>query len=192
MKLIVITPPEFIDNESMSLRFMLDNGVDYIHIRKPAASSEEVQALINAIGPKYYSRLAVHYHHDIAIKLNLGGLHLSGRCPSAPESWKGRISKSCHTLEEVASFDGDYCFLSPIFDSISKSGYNSRFTEEVLKKARLQGLINEKVIALGGIKPCNIHFLRSLGFGGVAILGGIWNASDLRQATLSYIKEIKG
>lgn len=67
----------------------------------------------------------------------------------------------------------DYLFLSPIFDSISKAGYRSAFSHEQLQRAADEGVIDRKVIALGGVTPERIPYLHSLGFGGVAMLGAL-------------------
>ena len=86
------------------------------------------------------------------------------------------LSVSCHSLEELSAHKAkfDYLFLSPIFDSISKKGYSGRFTREELLEARDNGLIDKKIIALGGITAGNIPIIRELGFGGVAVLGSVW------------------
>ena len=88
---------------------------------------------------------------------------------------RGTVSGSCHSFEEVleARFC-DYVFLSPIFDSISKAGYKQGFTSEQLQDAKERMIINERVIALGGITADNIYIVRAYGFGGVAVLGSLW------------------
>ena len=67
----------------------------------------------------------------------------------------------------------EYVFLSPIFNSISKQNYNTKFTLHELHQASDIGLIDSKVIALGGITPDNIATTMQLGFGGAAVLGYI-------------------
>ncbi|MDD6553810.1 MAG: thiamine phosphate synthase [Prevotellaceae bacterium] len=86
------------------------------------------------------------------------------------------ISFSCHSLEEVAQYKNrcDYVFLSPIYDSISKQGYHSAFTRDDLLRARDKGIIDEKVIALGGVSEEKIPEIQRLGFGGYAMLGAVW------------------
>lgn len=69
----------------------------------------------------------------------------------------------------------DYIFLSPVFDSISKSGYSSAFTHEQLAEAALRGIIDHRVFALGGVTPDKYSFLQRYHFGGAAMLGAIWN-----------------
>ena len=68
----------------------------------------------------------------------------------------------------------NYVFLSPIFDSISKQGYRSAFDHATLKKAAHEGIIDHKVVALGGVTRQRISLLAEYGFGGAAMLGDIW------------------
>ena len=68
----------------------------------------------------------------------------------------------------------DYMSLSPIFDSISKSGYRAAFTRDELIEAHRQGIINERVLALGGVTFDRIDEVLEMGFGGAMILGDAW------------------
>ena len=68
----------------------------------------------------------------------------------------------------------DYVFISPIYDSISKHGYHSAFSDEVLRQASAQGIIDHKVVALGGVTRQRIPQLEKYGFGGAAMLGEMW------------------
>jgi thiamine-phosphate pyrophosphorylase len=95
-----------------------------------------------------------------------------------PKDYQGFKTRSCHSLEEVKMYkdEFDYVFLSPIFDSISKVGYKSAFDEEVLRKASEQGIIDEKVVALGGVTFDKIPYLKELNFGGAAMMGSLGNS----------------
>ena len=75
----------------------------------------------------------------------------------------------------------DYVFLSPIFDSISKEGYSSHFTQPVLKELQRTKVIDRKVMALGGINLDRIKLAKDLGFGGVVVLGDIWNRFSIHS-----------
>ena len=48
------------------------------------------------------------------------------------------------------------------------------FTEEELRKAHHEGIINERVMALGGVTFDNIDKVLKMGFGGGMILGDAW------------------
>ena len=76
-------------------------------------------------------------------------------------------------------------FLSPIFDSISKSNYTSAFDMEVLKQASAHGIIDKRVMALGGITTENMAVAKDFGFGGVVVLGDLWNRFNI-HSTLDY------
>ena len=68
--------------------------------------------------------------------------------------------------------------LSPVFDSISKKDYHANYTPEEIRKAHKAGIIDKKVIALGGIDIDNIRQVKDYGFGGAAIMGALWNRFD--------------
>lgn len=180
MKKIIITQPYFIPNESGRIVALLDNGsADLIHIRKPDATEHEVARLLEDIPASYRKQLVIHEHFSLATRYALYGIHLNSRHPQAPETYSGHISRSCHTLEEVKRYknDCDYLFLSPIFDSISKQGYHASFTQEELLQARKEGVIDEKVIALGGVTMQHFPALQAMGFGGGVMLGSAWKAA---------------
>ena len=48
------------------------------------------------------------------------------------------------------------------------------FSEAALLKASASGLINEKVIALGGVDENTLPQLSPFAFGGAAVLGCVW------------------
>ena len=180
MKIIVITTPNFIKGEEFVIPHLLQLGVDIVHIRKPSATSEQLALLLDSLPKWCYDRLVVHDCLELANKYNLRGVHLNRRNHTVPDNFKGSISMSCHSLEEVdiKKDMADYVFLSPIFNSISKSGYNSAFSKEELHNAMKQGTIDHKVIALGGVSAANIDTVKDLGFGGAALLGDIWDRSE--------------
>lgn len=102
--------------------------------------------------------------------------------------WKTcRISRSCHSLEEVVKYKEQcsYVTLSPIFNSISKQGYCAAFTQEELKRAKDLNVVDQKVVALGGIDAENIAQIKELGFGGAAVLGTIWKSRTLDEARMN-------
>lgn len=180
MKLIVITRPGFFDGEAEAINALLDAGLERLHIRKPGSTEAEVEALLQAIPEHHRCRIALHEHFDLAVRYRLGGIHLNRRCPFPPTRYEGRVSRSCHSLNELDQWRSvsDYLFLSPIFDSISKAGYRSAFTMDTLQTAALRGTIDGKVVALGGVDADNIRQLRDMGFGGAAVLGDVWQQDE--------------
>ena len=189
MKWIVVTQPYEVSREAQLIERLLDMGVDYLHLRRPQMGVEGYESLLQSIPSSLHPRLTLHDHFELSERYEVGGLHLNSRQDSIPDTFCGRVSRSCHLLQEVEEWKShvDYLFLSPIFDSISKSDYRAAFTHEELSVASACGLIDDKVVALGGVKLDNIPYLRQLGFGGVALLGDVWQRID----NVEYLKKIK-
>ncbi len=174
---IAITP-EHIDEsrEHLNVRAILEAGWNRVHLRHPSASRRDMQRLIEAVPQEMHSRLVLHGHFDLCNDFNLGGLHLNRRCPKLPPLYNGPFSRSCHTIDEISECrEASYVTLSPIFDSISKSGYSSAFNASELKALHS---INTPVIALGGVTPERIEALSRYNFSGFAMLGALpWGKS---------------
>lgn len=180
---IVITLPSFIPHEAERICSILAEGkADIVHIRKPEASMDDVETLIKEVLAirDVSGQLVLHDYHLLALKYNLRGIHLNSRNPLPPYGWKGSVSRSCHTLYEVVEWKPmcDYVSLSPIFDSISKQGYRSSFTAEDIAAAKAKGIIDNKVLALGGVTYDLLPQIREMGFGGAMILGDAWRNNN--------------
>ena len=176
MNWIVITSPSFFDGEANEIERLIEAGVDTIHLRKPYSGIDDCRRLLDSLSPDCLARIVVHDHFPLCREYGLKGVHLNIRNGLIPDNHQGSVSRSCHSFEEVRQYIdlSDYVFLSPIFDSVSKNEYKSAFPLSALQEASSCGIINRKVVALGGITLSNIPTVRSLGFGGVACLGDIW------------------
>lgn len=178
MRIILLTAPTAIPGEVETITEAIDRGeVDLLHFRRPGLSTEEAAGWLRSLPSRVLSRTVLHDHHELIRHLpELYGLHLNSRHPRPPQGYYGRLSRACHSLEEVRRYrdECDYLFLSPVFDSISKEGYRSGFTLEELERAAKEGLITDKVYALGGVTPEKYPLLDRLGFGGAALLGAFW------------------
>ena len=190
MKTIVITRPAFFDGETDLVNSLFREGMERLHLRKPKASEEELAAWLQDIDSQYYGRIVLHDCFPLVKKFALGGVHLNSRNPEAPHGIRGMtVSRSCHSIREVIQHKSecDYLFLSPIYDSISKEGYGAAFSRIELKRAAEEGIIDSQVFALGGVSLEHIPEIRSLGFGGAAVLGALWQA----ESPAEYLKALK-
>ena len=200
---IVITKPEMFPGETEVVNTLFANGMQRLHLRKPGASEQEMAEWIGRIDLPFRQRIIVHDHHRLLRTMGLGGIHLNARNPEAP-AWfseerqkRGSVtlSRSCHSLEEIAQWKGvcDYLFLSPIFDSISKGGYTSAFTRGTLLQAYHDGLFSKPVYALGGVSADNIRSIYDYGFAGAAVIGSLWQVHPFTTDTLvGRLKELQG
>ena len=180
MRLIAITAEQFISDEPAKICHLLDNGFCYAHLRKPGGSDDDMRNLIQAIPPCYHSRLTLASNLGIFGEFSLGGVHLNNANLHLKSGFKGvRISKSSHCEADLLDLDEfHYSFISPVFSSISKAGYQAAFSSEDLKRILATDLRKQKLVALGGVTPENLPRLASLGFTSAAMLGAIWQNFD--------------
>ena len=181
MKIIAITTPQIIEEDAFLIKHLLERGIDIIHLRKPDADINECRNLLAQLTQEERAKIIIHDFPELYFEFSLKGVHINRNVTSLPHGYDGYKTRSCHSLEEIIKYknDYDYLFLSPIFDSISKVGYKSGFSGQELLEASVCGIIDEKVIALGGVTFDKIPYLKELHFGGVAMIGGLYNMKAL-------------
>ncbi len=104
MMKIAITPPVPIVDEHEYIVAILEDGWDYVHLRHPSATTHDMRRLIEAIPQRLHNRLKLHGHFELLNEFNLGGIHLNSRCPEAPRLYSGKISRTCHAIDEAERF----------------------------------------------------------------------------------------
>lgn len=176
--LMVVTSEPDLPDEAAAWESLRDAGMTHLHLRKPHWNEARMAACLESLSPALRACVRLHDHHALAARYKVGGIHLNARHPAPPQGYRGNVSRSCHTLEEVERHKGacEYVFLSPVFASISKQGYEAAFTPERLRAAAESGLIDARVVAMGGVTPDRLPLLQALGFGGAAVLGALWQA----------------
>jgi thiamine-phosphate pyrophosphorylase len=175
VQLVVITSEALFEGEASALNKLLARGMPLLHLRKPQASEEDIRTLLLQVRAEFHDRIVLHDGFALAGDFCVRGVHLNRRNPAPPSAAVASLSRSCHSIEEVEQSGGfSYVFLSPVFDSISKRGYARAFSDEDLLRAKAKGVINGKVIALGGVTTATIPLAAAYGFGGVAVLGALW------------------
>ena len=192
MKIIAITSPTVVVEEDVAvISGLLDGGVDVVHLRKPDSGIDDCRDLLRCLDSVYLSRIVVHDYVELYSEFSLRGVHSNRNVPILPSGYVGQRSRSCHSLDEVVRYkdECDYLFLSPIFDSISKQGYSSAFGSDMLRQAADDGIIDEKVIALGGVTFDKLPYLRDLNFGGAAMLGALYSHEGVMR--LNQINQYK-
>lgn len=155
------------------IKSVLDRGIRLIQIREKDLPDVELFNLtenVIRISEGYDTKIFINSRVDIAVMLNLDGVHLpeSGLPVSAVKHKfpQLKVGKSCHSLESAikAQDDGaDYVFYSPVFEVEGKGkpvGLDG--LKEVLKS------VNIPVYALGGINRENLKSVLDTGVYGVA------------------------
>lgn len=169
---IAFTRPDAVADEAAKIIELLESGFDYVHIRKPGYTCDEIEMLISSIPEKYHPRLRLHDAYELSRRYSVGGIHLNSRHSDVYADV--HKTKSCHSISEVESCIDkgyDYVTLSPIFNSISKKDYKSNFSDfsELSRATELM-----PVVALGGVELSRIPILIETGFAGAAFLGALW------------------
>ncbi len=181
--LIVISSESEQTEESQQIEALFTQGLKKLHLRKPYDDKKACRQLIQDIPERFHSRISLHQYHELADEFNIGGIHLTekfrkhlireNQLAKKMAYWEKKnyyISSSFHSIKDIREESNrfDYVFLSPVFHSITKKGYQGkRFDVYPLAS-------NAFIIGLGGIKANNINEALHLGYKGVAVLGAVW------------------
>lgn len=83
------------------------------------------------------------------------------------------LSTSIHHPDSLAALQGSfaYTFFGPVFNSISKQGYERVVTDEFYLPDSSKAI---PVVALGGITEKHLARVKAMNFDGAAVLGHLW------------------
>lgn len=189
MELIVVTPPAYFEGEGELINQFFAEGLNLLHIRKPGNDSAQFVELMEEIDPAFYPQLVIHQHHELATEFSLDRLHY-------PEHFRKllttdeikallddgyKLSSSIHELSVLPDLNFlEYVFFGPVFNSISKTGYQTVLAADFVVPAH-----ELKVFAIGGVKESRLAELKRMNFDGAAVLGTLWHEQE------SPLKELK-
>ncbi|MFH1008779.1 MAG: thiamine phosphate synthase [Candidatus Latescibacterota bacterium] len=200
MDVLAVSPESGYAEEGCILARLLEAGLCRYHLRKPRWSPARLTALLDEIPAVWRPRIVLHQHYELSESFGLGGLHLKdgADAQNLRRTWAPRwedgqtMSRSLHRIDglERDTRDWDYAFVSPVFPSITKSGYAPDWPEEDLAEAlRCCGTDRRaKIYALGGICSDNLGRCADLGFDGVVLHGALWQDSDPVRALEHIMK----
>ena len=182
--LIVITRDNLFTKDSQEVSTIVklfDLGLQRLHLRKPRWSTKKLDTFLTQIPTSFLSRIVIHHQWNLNNLSSLGGIHGHALKLQTMLPFSKITSTPCHTLKEWASLPSfiSYAFLSPIFNSISKSK-PSLFNQKKLKEEIYQAKQIQTVplYALGGITINHLQTCQKLGFDGVCLLGSLWQNPD--------------
>jgi len=197
MRLLALSYPTEYKDEHAIINSLFENGLQIFHLRKPDWSLHQMTSLLDKIDARFHNRIIIHSHYEICNispisnenqedsfkKYQLKGIHFTHKTKHMIEKYKDldlHKSISCHSFEEIGQYQDimDYCFISPVFDSISKKGYKSAISLDDLK----ENAKRNNLVALGGINSHNIDQLKDLKLYGIALLGFLWESDDVLRS----------
>ncbi|WPQ64125.1 thiamine phosphate synthase [Chitinophaga sancti] len=177
----IITHTGKINHEPTLWLQLLQAGADSILVRKPGWQEADYEMLLLEANPSCYPHLIIADHPALCERYGLLGIHFG-------EAIRGSVSQeellrfqqlgcmlstSIHSVMtlQVVSNIWNQVLISPVFDSISKTGYKAAFdTNFRLDKDGYAG----NVLALGGINQHTADKARHMLFDGIALHGAIW------------------
>lgn len=195
--LLLITPENDVTDEIAMINAVFEAGLEILHLRKPNKNYAQHMAYLSGIDEQYHSKIMLHYEHNLAEDFMLKGIHIQeqprlelgedfGLYVARFTSQGYDVSTSFHEAYEVMLYKEVpliYNLLSPVFTGISEPG--------MVGKAFDVNEIEAPVIGMGGVAENNIDVVKKLGYAGVGVLGGVWNASEPLEAFISILKMAK-
>lgn len=185
--LIIISSENDVKNEISIIERLFEDGLELFHLRKPAWSEKDQDRFFSQINPVFHSRISVHQNRESVKKWKLKYCHFKSGERNFLSEKKEEIhySTSFHSLKEMEENQNHwhYCFIGPLFKSISKINYAGSLPENILLPS------DKKVFALGGITAENAVTAFQKGFSGVAALGFIWEHSEKASEHFAELKK---
>ncbi len=181
--LIVISNPTPVEQEHQIINALFDEGLAIFHMRKTDYSRKDLNHLLIKIDKQHHSKIAFHQHHELADYFGSNRLHYTENDRKKylqhmenNDLCQFTLSTSIHNVAAYTELPPvfTYCFLAPIFNSISKPDYQSIVTPDF----KLPSKSGIKIIALGGISTTGIPDVKKYDFDGIAVLGTIWKEPD--------------
>ncbi len=173
-----MSTPTFFVEEHQILKALFDEGLELFHLRKPDTEPMFSERLLSLLPDTYRKHIVVHDHFYLKNEYKLKGIHVNERSVALPQNYKGSLSCSCRTLEEIPALKKsfDYIIYSPLFEPQSCATVLPPATLAAASRAHN---IDKKVMAMGNVDVENIAMAKELGFGGAVLLGAIWNRFSL-------------
>lgn len=176
--IVLLSHPEQIPDETRLVTTILETFPELnFHLRKPEWDEQQIASFLQSLKTTLHPQIVLHHHYQLTTSFQLKGIHLTENARRNGISHSEIISTSFHRLEDARNEleQYTYFFCSPVFPSISKSGYH---TDENWNINRENDLFKTKAVALGGIETNRLTEVRKRGFNHIAVLGTVWESAD--------------
>ena len=173
LKISLISIPTLIPGEAELIRGFFDMGLDQYHLRKPGIDPQKLHAILDDLSSFELEKILVSGEPAEFDQYPLKGFHASGYFTAPGPCWKSTSAHSLTEAKEKGSW-ANQVYISPVFESLSKPGYENKGLRRELEAHR----IDVHWIALGGIHRGNLHLIHRMGFLQAAVMGAVWNSHD--------------
>lgn len=207
MEIVIFSSPNEVPNEVEEVVRMFDAGLKHFHIRKPRMNKNQLADYIKRFPERFRPRMILHSYHSLAEHYHLGGIHLSREHRKRKRFYSFRlwlkrrlnpdlvVTRTFHKLTDVTNDRRKYtyAFLSPIYDSVTRSslagGFSKRALHIIIPEAR------QPIYALGGITVERLYLTAESGFDGAAFHGSLWEGvtspHEIFETALARVSEIE-
>ena len=128
---------------------------------------------------------------DVALTAGARGVQLTSRSMTAADARcfvpRLMIGASVHSAADARDADqggAHWLVAGHVFETESHPGHEGRGTSFVEQLAAEHTV---PIIAIGGVRPQHVASLRAAGAYGVAVIRGVWSASDAGAAVIDYL-----
>lgn len=180
--LAILSPTDPTPKQIEETNDLFEAGLQSFILRLPGKEPDDYVDYLFGIDRKYHSRIFIPWAvRDLAVGFPIGGFYLKfSEAKALTEDEKEallhhRVIVGCHSSEEIQEVPIPVSFflLSPVFDSISKSGY--RANPKLLSAQNKTVIETYTVLAMGGVTPENYTGLFEKGYSGAAVIGSVWD-----------------
>lgn len=195
--LYLILDPEYLGGRDPleAAREALEAGVTWLQLRDKRPRGPETRVLAQALATlvRAYQGIFI-VNDDAALARDVGahGVHV-GQEDLPPREVRRIVGEealvgwSTHDLDEARAASDrpvDYIGFGPIFASSTRMVRAPLGLEPLREVVRTVDL---PVVAIGGILPHHVPVLRAAGAFAVAVIQGVWGASDIQSAVGAYL-----
>jgi thiazole tautomerase (transcriptional regulator TenI) len=135
--------------------------------------------------------VVVNDRADVALSAGARGVQLTSRSISPDEARRATptlaLGASVHSADDAsaaAKAGATWLVAGHVFETESHPGEPGRGLAFIERLVAEHGM---PVIAIGGVRPEHVRGLRVAGVHGVAVIRGIWHASDAGAAVIDYL-----
>lgn len=188
-----------VEENERNVHAAFDGGCRWVQLRHRHIAALEFYRFaerLRAMTNEYDATLIVNDRVDVAITVDADGVHLpaAGLTPHATRGLLGTgklIGRSVHSIEEVVLLndDVDYFQFGPVFDTASKRAYGAPQGLGELTRAS-SAAAPRPVCAVGGISIDNAARTIAAGAAGIAVIGAIHSAHDVREQTARLLTSV--
>ncbi|SDH82943.1 thiamine-phosphate diphosphorylase [Alteribacillus persepolensis] len=173
---------------------LIKDEVDFLHIREKSWDENQVRYAVSQLLTEGVpaDKIIVNSRPQIAAQYQLGGIHFPEKYSFYPFIYqRSRVGVSVHSKQSAldkAAAGADYLFYGHIFATKSKPGAAPRGLHLLQAVAES---VSCPVIAIGGITPINVPQCIEQGAQGIAVMSGIYEASNPLKQAQAYKKALK-